>query len=147
MNNLKLRLHPDPFLLRPSTPVKEVRENHVKTAIRMHELMKVLGGLGLSAPQVGVPYSVVVINTLGYENGIKLTMFNPEIEHLSEELHEFREGCLSFPDEFIDSKRPATCIVRYVDSQNNQCVKTLHGISSVCAQHEIDHINGILFKS
>jgi len=146
MNPLKLRVYPDPILLKPTQPVKQVKDNHIKTAIRMHELMKALGGLGLAAPQVGVPYSVIVINTIGYEHGVRKTMFNPVIDIRSHNPFKFKEGCLSFPNEFKDSERDDKIWVTYINSQGTKIQEEFRGISAACIQHEIDHLHGILFK-
>lgn len=147
MNNLKLRLYPDPFLNRKSKLIKKVKDKHIRTSIRMHELMLKHNGLGLAAPQVGVDYSVIVINTLKFDksNGVKRTMFNPEIIEMSEDLFEYNEGCLSFPDQFINIKRPELIVVKYINTKNETVIEEFKGITSICAQHEIDHVLGILF--
>lgn len=141
---MKLKLYPDKALRVVCKKIKQVKNNHIKHASKMHKIMLDNNGVGLSAPQVGLDICLIVINTLK-ENGIKRTMFNPEIIEKSEEIYNFKEGCLSFPGKFIDSGRSNKIKVKYINSQNIEIVEEFVGLTSVCIQHEIDHLHGKLF--
>ena len=99
-------------------------------------------GIGLAAPQIGIPKRVFVI---GDDCGI-LACFNPEITHYSEEEDWFTEGCLSFPGLYIKIKRPATIDARFQDLDGTWRDMKLEGIIARCYQHELDHLNGVLFQ-
>lgn len=146
MVNLKLRVYPDPFLLKPSQKIPEVKDSHIKIAFRMMQAMKVWKGIGLSAPQVGVPFAIVVIDTMDYEGGKKRIMYNPEIISASQQTIEYDEGCLSFPNQSVKTNRPYKCEVKYTNGGNLEVIEEFEGITAICVQHEIDHINGKLFK-
>ena len=110
-------------------------------ANRMFSFMMSKDGIGLAAPQIGISKRLFVM----YVNGTVFHCFNPEILESSDELMTFEEGCLSFPDEFIKITRPKDIQVRYQDHEGIWIEKSFEGVASVCFQHELDHLNGIVF--
>ena len=119
----------------PPEDPKEIEKN-------MAEAMERFGGLGLSANQLGLPYRVFVMRTA--DSGIK-AFFNPEIIKLSKETELMKEGCLSFPDIYLMIKRPSAIELEYSDAENERHTLQLEGLGSRCVQHELDHLNGIIF--
>ena len=118
----------------PECP-KEVEKN-------LSEAMERFGGIGLSANQLGLDYRVFVMRTA--DSGIK-AFFNPEVTKLSKETEMMKEGCLSFPDIYLMIKRPKAIEFEYTDSDGERHTLQLEGIGSRCVQHELDHLNGIIF--
>ena len=119
----------------PPEDPKEVEKN-------LGEAMERFGGLGLSANQLGLNYRVFVMRTA--DSGIK-AFFNPEITKLSKETELMKEGCLSFPDIYLMIKRPSAIELEYSDAENERHTIQLEGLGSRCVQHELDHLNGIIF--
>ncbi len=118
----------------PECP-KEVEKN-------LSEAMERFGGIGLSANQLGLDYRVFVMRTA--DSGIK-AFFNPEVTKLSKETEMMKEGCLSFPDIYLMIKRPKAIEFEYTDSDGERQTLQLEGIGARCVQHELDHLNGIIF--
>ena len=118
----------------PECP-KEVEKN-------LSEAMERVGGIGLSANQLGLDYRVFVMRTA--DSGIK-AFFNPEVTKLSKETEMMKEGCLSFPDIYLMIKRPKAIEFEYTDSDGERHTLQLEGLGSRCVQHELDHLNGIIF--
>ena len=118
----------------PECP-KEVEKN-------LSEAMERFGGIGLSANQLGLDYRVFVMRTA--DSGIK-AFFNPEVTKLSKETEMMKEGCLSFPDIYLMIKRPKAIEFEYTDSDGERHTLQLEGLGSRCVQHELDHLNGIIF--
>ena len=118
----------------PECP-KEVEKN-------LSEAMERFGGIGLSAYQLGLDYRVFVMRTA--DSGIK-AFFNPEVTKLSKETEMMKEGCLSFPDIYLMIKRPKAIEFEYTDSDGERHTLQLEGLGSRCVQHELDHLNGIIF--
>ena len=118
----------------PECP-KEVEKN-------VSEAMERFGGIGLSANQLGLDYRVFVMRTA--DSGIK-AFFNPEVTKLSKETEMMKEGCLSFPDIYLMIKRPKAIEFEYTDSDGERHTLQLEGLGSRCVQHELDHLNGIIF--
>ncbi|MEW4448529.1 peptide deformylase [Qipengyuania sp. JC766] len=156
---------PDPRLKTVSEPVTEF-DDELKTLVEdMFETMYDAPGIGLAAIQVGVPKRVLVIDLQPEDpdappvecehNGHKHThpatkkepriFINPEILDPAEDLATYQEGCLSVPDIFADVDRPATCRVRYQDLNGTVHEENLDGLMATCIQHEMDHLEGILF--
>lgn len=119
----------------PPEDPKEVEKN-------LAEAMERFGGIGLSANQLGLNYRVFVMRTA--DSGIK-AFFNPEVTKLSQETEMMKEGCLSFPDIYLMIKRPKAIEFEYTDSEGERKTLQLEGIGSRCVQHELDHLNGIIF--
>ena len=118
----------------PREDPKEIEKN-------MSEAMDKFGGIGLSANQVGLPYRMFVMRT---QDGTQ-AFFNPELTKVSQETDLLKEGCLSFPDIYLMIKRSKVVEMKYQDAEGKEHITTLEGIGSRCVQHEIDHLNGILF--
>ena len=119
----------------PQTDPKELQAGIVET-------MEKYGGLGLSANQVGIDLSVFVMRT--QDEGI-VAFFNPEITQISKETEMMKEGCLSFPDIYIMLKRPKVVVMDYQTVEGEQRSIKLEGLGARCVQHEIDHLNGVIF--
>jgi peptide deformylase len=112
----------------------------------MLETMYLAPGIGLAAPQVGVAKRVIVLDVAGKgEEPAPLRMANPEIIWKSEETVIQEEGCLSVPEHYADVKRPAKIRVRYLDHENEIRELEADGLLATCIQHEMDHLEGVLF--
>jgi peptide deformylase len=143
---LSLVKAPDPRLKRISEPIAEVDKAIRRFMSDMVETMYAENGIGLAAIQVGVAKRVVVIDLdPGGPNSKPVYLVNPRIVDASGELSTYHEGCLSVPEVWDDVKRPARLTVEYTDEHGkNQTVKA-EGLLATCLQHEIDHLNGLLF--
>jgi peptide deformylase len=137
---------PDKRLRLVSKPVAKINDDVRKLVADMFETMYHAPGIGLAAIQVGVPSRVVVMDlSKREENAQPRTLINPEILWRSEETSPYEEGCLSIPDVHEDVTRPARVKVRYTDLEGNTHEEDAEGLFATCVQHEIDHINGVLF--
>lgn len=141
---------PDPRLKTVSMAV-ETFDDALKTLVEdMFDTMYDAPGIGLAAIQVGVPLRVLVMDL--QEPGeddepVKdpRVFINPEIVDPSEEISSYQEGCLSVPDQYADVERPATCIARWQDLDGKAHEERFEGLFATCLQHEMDHLEGILF--
>lgn len=142
-----LILLPDPLLRQHSSPISQVDDEVRRLADDMLETMYDAPGIGLAAIQIGVPRRVVVIDVAKEEEeGRKPQVFiNPEIVATSDERSVYEEGCLSIPDYYAEVERPATVTVRHVDRDGKEQTIEADGLLATCLQHEIDHLNGVLF--
>jgi peptide deformylase len=135
----------NPILRNPTTPLKLENIDDFKyahyLAFSMAETLNKYEGLGLSANQVGLPHRVCAIN-MGDEIW---TMFNPEIIEKSETLANYQEGCLSYPGLYLKLKRSDYIKVRFQAVNGNFIEKEFNGLTAVCIQHEIDHLDGIVY--
>jgi peptide deformylase len=112
----------------------------IRLSTMLHEFMDKQDAIGLAAPQVGISRRVFVINV----NGIRRTCFNPEFhDATTDQLFECQEGCLSFPDEYVSTRRPRKIWARYQDIHGEWMEEELEDLAAVCYQHELDHLNGI----
>jgi peptide deformylase len=137
---------PDPRLKKKSQPVKAVDAEIRQLMDDMLETMKAAPGIGLAAPQVGVLRRVIVLEIEREETKVgPLFMANPEIVDVSVEDATYNEGCLSVPEHYADVVRPAKVTVRYLDRDNVRQEMACEGLLATCVQHEIDHLDGILF--
>ncbi|MFN0191479.1 MAG: peptide deformylase [Aestuariivirga sp.] len=138
---------PDEKILREvSKPVTRIDASTRKTWDDMLQTMYEAPGIGLAAIQIGVPQRLIVVD-LSKEGEEKKPLFiaNPEIVERSEALGEYEEGCLSIPDFFEMVTRPKEVRVRYLDRQGEPTEIAAQGVLATCLQHEIDHLDGILF--
>ena len=137
---------PDPRLKKVSKPVEKVDAEIVRLMDDMLETMYAAPGIGLAAPQVGVLKRVLVIDIdrEGEKTG-PLAMANPEIVDVSDEDAIYEEGCLSVPEHYAEVERPARVTVRYLDRENELRTLQAEGLLATCIQHEMDHLDGILF--
>jgi peptide deformylase len=137
---------PDPRLKVKCRPVERVDAKIRRLMDDMLETMYSAPGIGLAAPQVGVPLRVLVVDVAKEgEKAAPLRMANPEILWTSDEIESYEEGCLSLPDQYAPVERPARCRVRYLDAQNEIRELEAEGLLATCIQHEIDHLEGVLF--
>jgi peptide deformylase len=137
---------PDPRLKKKAAPVERVDGEVRRLMDDMLETMYDAPGIGLAAPQVGVSKRVIVIDLAREEEGPRpLQMANPEVVWVSDEDAVYEEGCLSVPDHFGEVVRPAEVRVRYLDRDNEIREIAADGLLATCLQHEIDHLDGILF--
>lgn len=146
MSKLDIIHVPDPLLKTKSAPVERVDDALRKLMDDMLETMYDAPGIGLAAIQVAVPRRLLVMDTEGTEEERKpFFLVNPEIVWESPELSVYNEGCLSVPEHYAEIERPASVKVRYLDYDGKEQEQTMDGLSATCVQHEIDHLNGILF--
>jgi len=137
---------PDPLLRQISKPVERVDDDLRSLAGDMLETMYDAPGIGLAAIQVGEPLRLLVID-LAKEDEPKAPhiFINPEIVQRSDDASVYEEGCLSIPDYYAEVERPASVTVKYVDEHGEQKEMAAEGLMATCLQHEIDHLNGVLF--
>ncbi|KAA0583813.1 peptide deformylase [Azospirillum sp. B21] len=146
MARLPILVAPHPILKRKAQPVAEVDARVVKLMDDMVETMYDANGIGLAAPQVGVLDRVIVVDV--HEKGEPanpIRLANPEIVWSSDEKAVCEEGCLSVPEQYAEVTRPQRIRVRYLDERNQQQEIEADGMLATCIQHEIDHLNGVLF--
>ena len=137
---------PDPRLKKKSLPVDVVDAGIRQLMDDMLETMYAAPGIGLAAPQVGALKRVIVLDIDREETKTgPLFMANPEIVEASDEDVTYEEGCLSVPEHYSDVARPATVRVRYLDRDGKTQELACEGLLATCVQHEIDHLDGILF--
>ena len=137
---------PDPRLQALSTDVEKVDAEIRKLVDDMAESMYAADGIGLAAVQIGVPKRVIVID-LDQKEGKKnpRAFINPKILWASEEMAVFEEGCLSVPEIWDDVERPARIKAEYLDLDGKKVELEADGMLATCLQHEMDHLNGVLF--
>ena len=137
---------PDPVLRKVSAPVEQI-DDEIKALIRdMFETMYDAPGVGLAAVQIGVPKRVVTIDaTRGEEEKKPMVFINPEIVSASEEKDVKEEGCLSIAEYYEEVERPVAVKVRYLDEKGKVKELEAEGLLARALQHEIDHLNGVLF--
>ena len=143
---LPIIIAPDPRLKAKCEPVARVDEGVAALMDDLLETMYIAPGIGLAAPQVNVHKRVLAVD-ISPKDGPRdpLCLANPEIVAVSEELLKHDEGCLSLPKHYAEVVRPANVTVRYLDRDNLDCEITADGMLAVVLQHEIDHLDGILF--
>lgn len=137
---------PDPLLRQVSTSIERVDAELQKLADDMLETMYEAPGIGLAAIQVGVPRRLLVIDVSKEgEDKQPLVFINPEIIKSSDERSVYEEGCLSIPDYYAEVERPAMVTVKSIDRDGKEQLTEAAGLLATCLQHEIDHLNGVLF--
>ena len=142
----KILTEPDPFLRQKSVKVDLVNDE-IRTLMNdMLETMYNAPGIGLAAIQVGVPKRVIVIDLSRDDEEKKPFYFvNPEIINNSNNNTAYEEGCLSVPGQFAEINRPDKCEIKYLDYNGKEQILSASGLLATCIQHEIDHLEGILF--
>lgn len=137
---------PDPRLKVKCEPVESVDAAIAKTMDDMLETMYLAPGIGLAAPQVGITKRILVVDVAPKDGPRQpIRMANPEIIWHSEDLATYEEGCLSLPEQYADVERPARIKVRYLDQDNTEQELEADGLLATCIQHEIDHLDGVIF--
>ena len=139
---------PDPRLKAKAAPVAEVDAELRKLADDMLETMYKAPGIGLAANQVGVMKRVCVVDVADRKAGEEprpMVLVNPDIAWRSEDEETVEEGCLSLPNQYADVTRPRSVRVRYLDLEGTEQEVAAEGLLARCLQHEIDHLDGVLF--
>ena len=142
---------PDPRLRLISKPVESITDETRAFVQDMIDTMYAAHGIGLAAIQVGVDQRILVIDLQEEKDEddkpIKApkAYINPEVLSVSDETSTYNEGCLSIPEHYADVQRPASCRVRWQDETGAAHEEELTGLLATCMQHEIDHLNGVLF--
>lgn len=137
---------PNPVLKQVSRPVASVDDTTRALMDDMLETMYDAPGIGLAAIQIGVPLRIIVMDLAATDEEPAPRYFiNPEILDDVEQLRLWEEGCLSVPDFFEDVERPEKVKLRYLDYQGQQITEWAEGLYATCIQHEMDHLNGVLF--
>lgn len=137
---------PDPLLRQQSKPIEQVDAEITRLADDMLETMYDAPGIGLAAIQIGVPRRMLVIDISREDEDRKPIVFiNPEILTVSDDVSTYEEGCLSIPDYYAEVERPAALTLAYIDRDGKKQTLEADGLLATCLQHEIDHLNGVLF--
>lgn len=137
---------PDPRLKIKCRPVETVDQSVRDLTRDMLETMYAAPGIGLSAPQIGDTRRILVCDVVREgEDRQPIQLVNPEIVWSSGELYLAEEGCLSLPDHFAEIERPSEVRIRYLDQQGESQEMSADGLLAACVQHEMDHLEGILF--
>ena len=142
----KIITEPDPTLKKISEPVDRVGTEEQKLMDDMLETMYDAKGIGLAAIQIGVPKRIIVMD-IGNREKEKEPMYfvNPVIKNKNSEHSTYEEGCLSVPNQFAEVNRPSTCEIEFLDYNGNKKILKASGLLATCIQHEMDHLEGILF--
>ncbi len=142
----KILIEPDPFLRQKSQPVDKVDDSVRKLMDDMLATMYNAPGIGLAAIQVGVPKRIIVLDiSKDPEKKEPMYFVNPEIISKSKKDATYEEGCLSVPGQFAEIDRPDSCMIKYLDYNGNLKELKADGLLATCIQHEMDHLEGILF--
>ena len=139
-------IEPNKLLRQVSKSVEKVGKEERVLMDDMLDTMYSAPGIGLAAIQVGVPKRIIVMDISRDENKKEPRYFvNPIIKKINKEKAKYEEGCLSVPDQFAEIERPNTCEVEYLDYDGKQQLLKAKGLLATCIQHEMDHLEGILF--
>ena len=142
----KILIEPNKLLRQVSKSVDKVGDEEKQLMDDMLETMYDAPGIGLAAIQIGVPKRIIVMDISRDENKKEPRYFvNPVIKNRNEEKVKYEEGCLSVPDQFAEIERPNTCEVEYLDYDGKKQLLKADGLLATCIQHEMDHLEGILF--
>ena len=142
----KILIEPDPILRKKCSPLEKVDDQTRKLMKDMLKTMYEAPGIGLAAIQIGILKRIVVIDiSKDEEKKSPLFLINPEITFRSKKTSVYEEGCLSLPGQFAEIERPAECHLKYLDFDGKTKELKADGLLSTCIQHEVDHLNGILF--
>ena len=137
---------PNKLLRQISKPVSKVGKKEQKLMKDMLETMYAANGIGLAAIQVGIPKRIIVMDICKEENKKEPRYFvNPIIKNKDPLKATYEEGCLSVPNQFADIDRPSKCEVEYLDYNGQKQLLKAEGLLATCIQHEMDHLEGILF--
>ena len=142
----KILTEPNKTLRQVSLPVDRVGKSEQLLMDDMLETMYHAKGIGLAAIQIGVPKRIIVMDLSKEQEKKEPRYFvNPVIKNKNLNLSKYLEGCLSIPDQFAEIDRPSTCEVEYLDYNGNKKLLRTDGLLATCIQHEMDHLEGILF--
>jgi len=137
---------PNKLLRQVSKKVEKIGDEERALMDDMLDTMYDAPGIGLAAIQIGVPKRIIVMDISRDENRKEPMYFvNPVIKNKNEEKAKYEEGCLSVPDQFAEIERPNACEVEYLDYEGKKQILNADGLLATCIQHEMDHLEGILF--
>ena len=137
---------PNKILRQVSKPVESVSKEEQILMDDMLETMYAANGIGLAAIQIGVPKRIIVMDLSRDEEKKEPRYFvNPIIKNKNSDKATYEEGCLSVPNQFAEIDRPSTCVVEYLDYDGKKQILNAEGLLATCIQHEMDHLQGILF--
>jgi peptide deformylase len=146
IETLPILIAPDPLLKARARPVMPDDMPRVQALLpRMFATMYRAPGIGLAAPQVGVGLRFTIVDLMPGDKVNPITLINPEVVARSDELATREEGCLSLPGQYADVTRPARVTIRFMDASRAKRQIEAEGLLAACLQHEIDHLDGILF--
>ena len=146
MSVRKILTEPDPILRQVSVSVKKVGYEEKKLMDDMLDTMYAAPGIGLAAIQIGIAKRIIVMDISKDEDKKEPRYFvNPVIKNKNNETSKYEEGCLSVPDQFAEIERPNECEVEYLDYNGKKQILKADGLLATCIQHEMDHLEGILF--
>jgi peptide deformylase len=146
MSVKKILTEPNKLLREISKTVEKVGDEEKMLMDDMLDTMYAAPGIGLAAIQIGVPKRIIVMDISRDENIKEPRYFvNPVIKNRNKEKARYEEGCLSVPDQFAEIERPKTCEVEYLDYEGKKKLLKANGLLATCIQHEMDHLEGILF--
>jgi peptide deformylase len=142
----KILIEPNKLLRQVSKLVENVGDQERTLMDDMLDTMYAAPGIGLAAIQIGVPKRIIVMDISRDENKKEPRYFvNPIVKNKNEKKVKYEEGCLSVPDQFAEIERPNTCEIEYLDYNGKKQLLKADGLLATCIQHEIDHLEGILF--
>ena len=136
---------PDKILRKISSPVQKVGDTERRIMDDMIETMYSANGIGLAAIQIGIPKRIIVIDLKIENKKNPLFFVNPVIKNKDNLKSTYEEGCLSVPNQFAEIDRPKKCDVEYLDYNGEKKILKAEGLLATCIQHEMDHLEGILF--
>ena len=137
---------PNKLLRQVSVPVEKVGKAEQRLMDDMIDTMYAANGIGLAAVQIGIPKRIIVMDISKEVNRKEPRYFvNPVIKNRNIEQARYEEGCLSVPNQFAEIDRPNSCEVEYLDYDGNKKILKANGLMATCIQHEMDHLEGILF--
>ena len=146
MSIKQIIIEPDPILRKKSDDLEKVDNELRKLMDDMLETMYAAPGIGLAAVQIGILKRLVVIDVSKEENKKNpIFLVNPKIKFKSEKTSIYEEGCLSLPGHFAEIERPSACHIDYIDYNGEEKSLKADGLLATCIQHEIDHLDGVLF--
>ena len=146
MSVKRILVEPDKILRQKSQPVNTVGRDEQKLMNDMLDTMYSANGIGLAAIQIGVPQRIIVMDiSKDKENKNPMYFVNPVIKNRDLEKSIYEEGCLSVPNQFAEIERARKCEVEYLDYNGNKEILKAEGLLATCIQHEMDHLEGILF--
>ena len=136
---------PNKLLRQVSLPVEKVRNEERRLMDDMLETMYEAKGIGLAAIQIGVPKRIIVMDISKDDEKKPMYFVNPIIKNKNSDYYTYEDGCVSVPNQFAEVNRPSTCEVEYLDYNGSKKVLKATGLLATCIQHEMDHLEGILF--
>ena len=146
MPQKKIVIEPDPILRKESKPIEKVDDELRRLLDDMLETMYAAPGIGLAAVQVGILKRLIVIDiSKDKDKKEPLFLINPKIISKSKQTSTYEEGCLSLPGHFAEIERPAKCEINFIDYNGKKKEIKADGLLSTCIQHEVDHLDGVLF--